>query len=94
MLVTLGTRTSPLRHRAVTFQIPGNRFLLLKIYRKLSSKQAWSLSFLSLSFFFDRKKYYDVKMSVYLLTGCEPAFPVLNARYQNGGSKMEGHLRE
>ena len=52
MLVTLGTPTSPLRHRAVTFQIPGNRFLLLKIYRKLSSKQAWSLSFLSLSLFF------------------------------------------
>lgn len=49
---------------------------------------------LSLSLFFDGEKYYDVKMSVYLLTGCEPAFPVLNARYQNGEAKMEGHLGE
>ena len=52
MLVTLGTQAVSLHHRAVTFQIPGNRFLLIKIYRKMSSKQALSLFLLSLSLFF------------------------------------------
>ena len=61
----------------------------------MESAQGHFLFSLSLSLSFcDRKKYYDVKMSVYLMTGCEPAFPVLNARYKNSGAKIEGHLTD
>ena len=81
MLVTLGTQAVSLRHRAVTFQIPGNRFLLIKIYRKMSSKQALSLFLLSLSLFFLTARTImtsKCRSSVYLLTGCEPTFPVFS----------------
>ena len=78
---TVGHRHRGLRPNGTTFyqsEIPLSlppKFPVFFPKWKAPKVTFFSLSLsLSLSLFFDRKKYYDVKMSVYLMTGCEPAF--------------------